>query len=327
MLAASVIVVAGGFLTRAADRIAGLTGLGRLLIGSVLLAGATSLPELSVDVSAALEGLDDIAVGDLLGSSLFNLLILAIADLAHKQRGWMLSHAAAAHAISGAMTMLLTAIVGVMILSRSGLSLWGVGLGSVVVFAAYALGVRIVFYDQRFARRQAQAEGVVEPRIPGSEQRPALRRAVSQFVLAAAGILVAAPFVASAAGRIADVSGLGGTFIGTTLVALSTSLPELVATIAAIRLGAFDLALGNIFGSNAVNMALLLPVDIASDGALLTKVSPTHAITAFWVVIITAVAVIGQLYHVERRRRFFEPDAITVIVLVFVALLMVYQMG
>lgn len=327
MLAAAAIVIAGSFLTRAADRIAELTGFGRLLIGSVLLAGATSLPELSVDVSAALKGLDDIAVGDLMGSSLFNLLILAVADLVHKQRGWMLSRPAAAHAISAAMSMLLTAIVGVMILSRFGVSLWGVGLGSLIVFAAYAMGVRIVFYDQRFARQKAEAEGAVEPLPPWSQRRAAMRRAGVQFVIAAAGIAVAAPFLAGAAGRIAELSGLGGTFIGTTLVAFSTSLPELVATIAAVRLGAFDLALGNIFGSNAFNMAMLLPVDMASKGPLLSNVSQTHAVTAFWVVIITAVAVIGELYHVEKRRRLLEPDAVMVIVLVLLAVLTVYRMG
>lgn len=326
-LAAAAIVIAGSFLTRAADRIAELTGFGRLLIGAVLLAGATSLPELSVDVSAALKGLDDIAVGDLMGSSLFNLLILAVADLVHKQRGWMLSRPAAAHAISAAMSMLLTAIVGVMILSRFGVSLWGVGLGSLIVFAAYAMGVRIVFYDQRFARQKAEAEGAVEPLPPWSQRRAAMRRAGVQFVIAAAGIVVAAPFLAGAAGRIAELSGLGGTFIGTTLVAFSTSLPELVATIAAVRLGAFDLALGNIFGSNAFNMAMLLPVDMASKGPLLSNVSQTHAVTAFWVVIITAVAVIGELYHVEKRRRLLEPDAVMVIVLVLLAVLTVYRMG
>lgn len=326
MLAAAAIVVAGSFLTRAADRIAELTGFGRLLIGSVLLAGATSLPELSVDVSAALKGLDDIAVGDLMGSSLFNLLILAVADLVHKQHGWMLSRPAAAHAISAAMSMLLTAIAGVMILSRFGVSLWGVGLGSLIVFAAYAMGVRVVFYDQRFARQKAEIEGTVEPLPPWSQRRAAMRRAVVQFVIAAAGIVVAAPFLAEAAGRIADLSGLGGTFIGTTLVAFSTSLPELVATIAAVRLGAFDLALGNIFGSNAFNMAMLLPVDIASQGPLLSTVSMTHAVTAFWVVIITAVAVIGQLYHVEKRHRLLEPDAVMVIVLIVLALLSLYRM-
>jgi Sodium/calcium exchanger protein len=77
------IMGAGTLLARFADKIPELTGLGRLLVGSVLLAGATSLPELTVDTSAVRLGLADLAVGDLLGSSLMNLMILAVLDLSN----------------------------------------------------------------------------------------------------------------------------------------------------------------------------------------------------------------------------------------------------
>ena len=100
VVSAAVIVIAGTYLTRYADAIADLTGLGRLLVGSILLAGATSFPELSVDLSAVRLGEVDMAVGNLIGSSLFNLLILGILDLSHHSRGRMLSRASAAHALS-----------------------------------------------------------------------------------------------------------------------------------------------------------------------------------------------------------------------------------
>jgi len=323
VLAAGVIVVAGAFLARSADRIAEVTGFGRLLVGSVLLAGATSLPELSVDVSASLKGLDDIAVGDLVGSSLANLLILGVADLLHRSGRGMLSRAAAAHAISGAMSMVLTAAAGVMLLSRFGVGVWGVGFGSVAIFVAYVLGLRIVVYDQRLAARQAGAVGEEGKKKGGPGE---LRSAGLTFAGAAAAIFVAAPFVADAAGTIAEATGLGGTFVGTTLVAFSTSLPELVSTITAVRMRSFDLAVGNIFGSNAFNMAMLLPVDIVSKGPLLSTVSETHAVTCLWVVLITGVVLIGQLYGVERRKRGLEPDALMVIGLVILALFTVYRL-
>ncbi len=321
-LAAMVVIVAGTFLARAADRIAELTGLGRLVIGGVLLAGATSLPELSVDVNAALRGLDDLAVGDLMGSSLANLIILAVADLLTKSKGGMLSRAAARHALSGAMAIALTALAGLMLVSRLGVSLGGVGLGSTIVFAVYVMGIRIVVYDQRMAAQETAVGPTARARAPG-----ALRRAIAQFAAAAVVILIASPFVARSAGQVAELSGLGNTFVGTTLVAASTSLPELVATMASIRMGAFDLAVANIFGSNAFNMAMLLPIDLASDGPLLSRVSTTHVTTALWAVVIMATAIVGQLYHVERRRRLIEPDALLVIALVVVALVMVYYQG
>src|SRR3990172_4349029 len=82
--AALAIVVAGTFLTRYADAIGERTRLCRTLAGMMLLATATSLPELAVDCNLARMGLPNLALGDLLGSSLFNLLILAILDLAHR---------------------------------------------------------------------------------------------------------------------------------------------------------------------------------------------------------------------------------------------------
>ena len=128
---AAVIVVAGTFLSRSADTIAEVTGFGRLLVGSVLLAGATSLPELTVDISAVRLGLPNLAAGDLLGSSLMNLLILAALDLSMYSRGKMLSRAAAGHALSAIVSMALTSWVGLAILTAGSLpvaSLWEISL-------------------------------------------------------------------------------------------------------------------------------------------------------------------------------------------------------
>jgi len=325
-IAAAVVVVAGSFLARAADRIAELTGLGRLLVGSLLLAGATSLPELGVDLSAAHAGLDDVAVGDLLGSSLCNLLILAVADLVHARRGAIFTRLSEAHALSGMLSVVLTAFVALMLLTRPGerFAFAGVGAGSVMLAAVYLLGVRMVYRDQRLLQARASAPA---PHDALPNHRGALARALLRFGIAAVTVLVAAPFLATAAGDIAELSGLGGTFVGTTLVAASTSLPELVATIAAVRMGAFDLAVGNIFGSNTFNMAMLLPVDIVSRGPLLSVASPVHAVTALWVIVITAVAIMGLLYHDPRRRRFIEPDAWAVITLVAIAMGTVYLLA
>ncbi|RPI81238.1 MAG: hypothetical protein EHM42_10975, partial [Planctomycetaceae bacterium] len=94
LVLAAVVALAGTYLARAADQIAEITRFGRLLIGSVLLAAATSLPEMTVDLSAVRQWMPDLAVGDLLGSSLMNLSILAILDLAHRSAGKMLSREA-----------------------------------------------------------------------------------------------------------------------------------------------------------------------------------------------------------------------------------------
>jgi cation:H+ antiporter len=323
VVSALVIIVAGAALTRCADAIADLTKIGRLLVGSILLAGATSLPELAVDINAVRFGMPDLAVGDLVGSSLFNLLILAILDLTHHSRGQMLSRTAAAHALSGTTSIALAALAAIFILIGHRwpeLVVGGIGIGCLVIGLAYAFTVRLVFYDQRLAAQQTEGESNHGP----GPSTLTLPRATIGFASSAITILVAGPFMAESAGTLAALSGLGNTFMGSTLVAFSTSLPELVATLTAVRLGAFDLAIGNIYGSNAFNMVLLVPLDLFTPGSLLATVSQTHAVTCICTVLITSVIVMGQLYQMERRIRFLEPDALLVILLVFASLALIY---
>ncbi len=325
VVSAAVIVAAGVVLTRCSDTIAEITGMGRLLAGSLLLALATSLPELSVDLNAVRMGLPDLAIGDLMGSSLFNLLILGSLDIAVRSPRRMLSRASAAHALSGAVVISVTALASGAILVGPKLGSWtvaGVGVGSLAVLVAYALGVRMVFLDQRISARAAVHDAEEAGLI-----RPSLRGAVLGYIGSAAVIIVTGPFLAGAAGEIAERSGLGNTFVGTTLVALCTSLPELTTTLAAVRMGALDLALGNIFGSNAFNMVLVVPLDMMHPGSLLSSVSPTHAVTGLATIVVTSVAVMGQLYQADTRKRFIEPDAALVIALVLGALGLVYFLG
>lgn len=322
--AVAVVVAAGTLLARCADSIATITRLGRLLVGCVLLAGATSLPELAVDVNAARMDLPNLGMGDLVGSCLFNLLILAMADLLQRSRGALLSRLAAAHALSGAVSIALVATVGMFLLFESEVQpggVFGISWGSIAVLGGYLLGVRLVYYDQRTSMAGTENELSAAAQ---DENRAPLVRAVVGYVLAAAVILAIAPTLASSAGQIAELSGLGKTFIGTTLVALSTSLPELVATLAALRIGAADLAIGNVFGSNAFNMLIVFAMDVAYDGPIFEALDPTHALTCFGVILASSIVILGQLYRVEKRILFVEPDAGLVIALALGTLWLVY---
>ena len=324
---AAVIVVAGIFLTRFADAIADLTGWGRLLVGSILLAGATSVPELAVDTNAILLGQPNLAAGDLLGSCLCNLLVLAVLDLSHFSRGRMLSPLASAHALSGLMSIVLCSVAVLAILTRPTLELpVGLGVGSLAILVVYLGGSRLVYFDQRMAAR---------PDTPGPDQavlmpahpRMGLAKAVGGFVAAGAAIVMAAPYLAHAGNDLAERSGLGQTFVGTTLVAVSTSLPELVASLAALRLGAYDLAIGNVFGSNSFNIAMLAVLDAVQPGPILSIIAPVNAMTGVAVILVTAVAISGQLYRVEARVHFIEPDAFMVVALALGAMALVYWFG
>jgi len=323
---AVIIIFAGTFLSRFADEIAEKTGFGRLLIGSILLAGATSLPELTVDISAVRAGMPDLAFGDLMGSSLFNLLILAILDLSSNSRGKMLSRQAAGHALSGNVSAALTAMIVLCLLAQPVSAhgeLFEISYGLWAVLLMYLFGVRLIYYDQQVSSEKAAAMSLQAEKTPHGP----LWTSIAGFTAAAGVIVLAGPYLSDAAGQIAEFSGLGKTFVGTTLVAFSTSLPELVASLAALRMGAHDLAIGNIFGSNAFNMILFVPLDAFHAGPILSAVSSGHAVSGVAAIIATLVVVLGQLYQVERRRWIIEPDATLVILIIFGALGIIYKMG
>ena len=323
---AGVIIVAGTFLAKYADAIGELTGLGGSLAGIVLLASATSLPELAVDCSAAWMGAEDLAVGTLFGSSLFNLLILAAFDLSFRSRGRMLSPMAAAHALSATMSMVLTAIalLGIL-LAKAGFPLrigqFPIGVGSMLIGVSYLALMRLVYFDQQYAMQREKHEGTAETAPP---LKLSLKAAIIGYVVTTLIILVCGPLLARTADHIASISGLGRTFIGTTLVALSTSLPEIVTTLSALRMGAVDLAIGNVFGSNSFNMTILLAVDFFSGEPVLSIVSFTHAVSAAMVLLCTAVAISSLLYRPEKRLWIIEPDAALMALLIFAALYIVY---
>ncbi|UVT15382.1 MAG: hypothetical protein H8K04_16440 [Nitrospira sp.] len=128
--------------------------------------------------------------------------------------------------------------------------------------------------------------------------------------------------------RIAEHSGLGRLWIGVVLLAGATSLPELVTMFAAVRLGAFDLAVGNLFGSNAFNMAILLLADVAyQKGPLLAAVESTHAVTAFVSILLMSVGVMGMIYRAEKRFMLIEPDSLLMIVGYVLGMWLIFRLG
>jgi len=206
----------------------------------------------------------------------------------------------------------------------------GVGLGSMLLLPVYIFGMRVVFRQESMKRRQREQELVVEgqraeePAPPS--KREGLRHAFIGFGLATLGLLVAAPFLAGSANAIAEQSGISATFIGTALVGIATSLPELVTAIAAVRLGAFDLAVGNLFGSNAFNMAAFFFVDVAyRGGSIFTAISDTHAMTALWSILLMSIGLMGIIYRVEKRYLLIEPDSFLIILGYCLGLWLLFQ--
>jgi cation:H+ antiporter len=314
---AAAVVVAGSYLARYADAIGDRTGIGGLWIGTVLLAAATSLPELGTDVFAVRLGATDLALGDLFGSSMANMLILALLDLGFPTLR-LVQKAAYDNLLSAALAIILTAVAMFGLLAPSSVSLFGLGAESWLMIAIYLVGSRVVY-----RRSTAVSQG---PAAEPGPKTPTLRMAILGFAVAAAAILIAAPFFARSAQQIAERSGYGNTFVGTWLMGLCTSLPEFVATLAAVRLRAFDLAVGNLFGSNAFNMILIGALDLAHGGhPVLAIGDPAHAITGLLAIILMTLSIAAILFRAERSYTLIEPSSAVMLLTYILGLLLVYS--
>lgn len=302
----AVVVVAGIVLAHSADGIADATGWGRVWVGSVLLAFATSLPELATDVAAVRLESADLAAGDLFGSSLANMLILALVDRMYPRKQ-VLIQAAPDHALMVCLAVLLTALAALGIASRLEAAWFGISPVSITLLVVYGGGTWVVF--RHVSGRPALAGMEASGTTPQN-----LSRAILRFTLAALVILGTAPVFAWSAKGVAEVTGLGATFTGTLLVGLATSLPELVSTLAAVRMGAFDLAVGNLFGSNAFNMAIFAVLDpVTPGGSIYDAVRQEHILTALSAIGLMCLGLAAIMYRAKRRFALIEPDSLLIL--------------
>ena len=250
---AAVIFAAGTRLVRYGDVIARRTGLGGSWVGVVLVATVTSLPELVTGIaSVTIADVPDIAVGNVIGACVLNLALLAVLDALHRKAS-IYSVASQGHVLGAAfgIVMLGVAAFGILAATQLGAGVAHVGAASLALLALYAVAVRTVHVYERAARRGAADDDVEDP------SALTLRQAALGYAVAAAFVIAAALALPFAARQLAESMGWSQGFVGTLLVAATTTLPELVVTVAAVRLGALDLAIGNLVGSNLFNLALL----------------------------------------------------------------------
>ena len=312
---AAVLVRASVTLARAGDEIATRSGLGGLLVGMLMMAGATSLPEIATDVSAAVAGAPDLAVGDLFGSSMANMAILALIDLWHRGRVWL--RVEVGHARVGSAAIGLTAVAVLGMITPQGVALGWVGLDTLLVGLGYVAAV--AWFRRSPIPRGDPETGSALPAPTGwadaARSLGGVRDALVRFGSAALVILVSAPFVVASAQGITQTSRLDGTFVGVSFLAMATSLAELVASFAAVRVGAYDLAVGNLFGSNALNMSILVLVDIAyTPGPVLSAVGPSAVVAGVAAMLMMALAQAAIVHGRETRVRRLEPDAVLLLV-------------
>lgn len=292
--------LAGSRLSLYGDVIAEKTGLSGTWIGILMLATVTSLPELVTGLSAVtLAQAPDIAVGGIFGSCVFNLAIIALIDFVLRPDS-VYQKTNNGLIVSACYSLVLIG-VGAFSLVLAGYGephFFHISFSTPLIVAIYLLAMRNIFTFER----TRQAEMTVEADF--DYLHVSLPKAVFGYTVASlvvVGVGIWLPFVGQELGQ---AMGWQNTFVGSLFIAMATSLPELVVTVAAARLGAIDMAVGNLFGSNLFNILVLAINDVAYlPGPLLADSSPLHLISALSSIIMTGLAVVG-IYIGTRHRPF-----------------------
>jgi len=321
IVSAAVIAFAASVLARYGDVIGTRTGVGGVFIGVLLMASVTSIPEFLTILNSIQEGVPNLAVGNLMGSNLFNIMLLAVVDLAGNNHRF-LRRESHRHALSGSLALLMISLVIVFILADLDVMVGPVGLDSLILIGVYIIGVYLLRRDSQHASKKPR-----EPE-PIPEDMPSMRRAVIGFAIAAAVLVFANPIMVRSAETIAEITGLGNSFVGATLVAVVTSLPEVVATITAVRIGAAGMAIANLFGSNMFNMMLIGAADIFYlQGRFISVVDPTFLLVGAMGMVMNCVALVGNVARLEKRLWKFEFDATALLILYIISLVILYSRG
>jgi len=318
-LSAAAIVFVASQMTKYAHVIAVRTRLGGMFVGTLLVATATSSPEIITNVSSVRLGVPNLAAGDLFGSCMFNMLILALLDVVHF-RERILRRVAISHALTAALATLLAGMAALFVLARIPWRIGWLGLDSLSLIVIYIGGMWLI---QRESRRHGTPVGI-ELDVPGIR----LTHAIIGFVVCVVALAFISPWLVRAAKQIALITGLGTGFVGVTLFAFVTSLPEVVTMLVSVRLGAFDMTVGDLFGSNIFNMLALAITDgFYVQGLFFSDINANFALAGLIVVLLINLALVGNLARLERRIWFVELDALLIILSFIGGMILLYQRG
>ena len=325
VVAAALIVIAAMQLAKYGDVIAARTKLGGMFIGVLLLAGATSLPELLTSINSINMGAPELSAGNFFGSSAFNMFILAILDVAGRDQR-VLRTSNKRHLVSGGFavficTLVIFLLVANPILTELNFNIGWVGVDSIIIMLFYVLAIYMI--------QQSEQETVsTEMTEEELADIPSLKVGLLGFTAAAVVLGIVCPFMVRAAEQISEITGLGTSFVGSSLVALVTSLPEMVTSISAISIGAADMALGNLFGSNMFNMFGIGIADVFyTKGRFLSTVDNSFIVVGMLGALMTAFGLLGNIVKFKRIGRIMDVDAAILTVLYFSGMYLLFVMS
>jgi cation:H+ antiporter len=268
----------------------------------LLLGGITSLPELATTSSAAAIGAGTLALNNILGTAAFNILLLVVADAVLGRNALTAVIARPATLLQGMLGMLLLAAAAMAIVSGdAALPYLGVGAGSALLLL---LCIGAMWIASRYETRPTWVvvEESVEPRRAEMAEEAAVEGALGSRIAGLGLAIVVGGLLLSLSGEaIAQRTGVGEGVIGLILLAIATSLPELTVITAAMRAGDCELAVGDVFGANLFNVAMIFIIDlIGGGGPILGAAGAFEAFAALLALVLTGIFVLGLLERHDR---------------------------
>ena len=305
----ALIVYSGIKVSKYGDIIAEKTGLGGTWIGVLLLASMTSLPELVTGASSVLlASVPNLAVGTIFGSAVFNLAIIALMDLCSKE-GPVLKKAQKNHLLTAAFGIVLLSIAACSLVLDQHITILQVlwfNICSPLILTIYFIGMRIIY------KIETQTIAIIAD-TSLKYQHISKTKTYQFFALHAVVIIAISTWLPFIGDEIALLTGWGNTFFGTVFIALATSLPEIVISLSALRIGAIDMAIGGVLGSNLFNLGILAVDDLLYfKGSLFADVSATHLLPALSSILMSAI-VVACLHYRPRFRNTLRMSWFTVL--------------
>lgn len=314
LAAAAVVWSAGARLTHYLDGISRQTGWGQAFVGMLLLGGITSLPEVANVVTSSLTGNPRLGVNNLLGSAAINVLLLAIADTFIGRDSVTAIVAKPSTLMMGTLCMLVL-MSSAAAVAAGDLLIFGIGVGAVVIcLMCIAFLWMAAGYDKR-ADWTIERERK-EPEHTDDQPEAPLASLIFRTVIAAAVVFAAGYTLSQTGDALAEQTGIGTGMVGFLLIGVSTSLPELTSIVTAFRIRRYEMAFGQVFGTNFINLSLILVADVFfSGGPVMNELGRFEILSALLGAILTGVFMVGFLERKNPRIIRMGYDSLVVIIL------------
>lgn len=310
------IIYFGTKITKTADIIAEKKKWGRAFMGVIFISMITSFPELFTGLSAVtIVDSPDISVGEIVGSCIFNMFIIGLIGI-YFRRKRVFSLKSRRDRLPVFFSLILLILITLALFFKMNIRILTFGISSFAIFIIYIFFIYIIFKNRSSEKEELKYRD------------KSLKKEVRFFVISAIVIIGIGIYLPVVGKELAQVMGWKDSFVGAVFLAFVTSFPELIVSFASVKLGAFDMLIGNIAGSNLFNIAIIFIVDIFYlKGNLISNVKDFHIVYIGIIAIIMNILVLSGsgIQREKYKRKYFPLNPVLLIILYLISLVIIFK--